>query len=167
MARPQGSMWPSYLAEMGLPGSCISVEITEAVLLNASNRVSYQLQQYHDAGMQVAIDDFGTGYSSLAYLKKFDIDYLKIDQAFIRDMQHNEDDRAIVRSVTAMAHELGLLVIAEGIETIEQNDLLIAAGCDFGQGFHFSRPVPSAQFEHLLEVDRQHGGIRSTISSIT
>ncbi len=167
MARPQGSMWPSYLADMDLPGSCISVEITEAVLLNASNRVSYQLQQYHDAGMQVAIDDFGTGYSSLAYLKKFDIDYLKIDQTFIRDMQHNEDDRAIVRSVTAMAHELGLLVIAEGIETIEQNDFLIAVGCDFGQGFHFSRPVPPVQFEHLLEMDRQHGGVRSAMVSIT
>jgi EAL domain-containing protein (putative c-di-GMP-specific phosphodiesterase class I) len=145
-----GATWTSYLADMGLSGQAISVEITEAVLLNVSGRVTQQLEQYRGAGMQVAIDDFGTGYSSLAYLKKFDIDYLKIDQTFVRDMQENEDDRAIVRSVTAMAHELGLRVIAEGVETLQQMELLIAAGCDYGQGYYFSRPMPFAQFEHML-----------------
>ena len=159
MARAGGSHWPSYLDALGLSGGSMAVEITEAVLLNTSSRVTDQLQQYHAAGMQVAIDDFGTGYSSLSYLKKFDIDYLKIDQAFIRDMERSEDDRAIVRSVTAMAHELGLQVIAEGIETPEQEQLLEAAGCDFGQGFYFSKPMPAARFAHLLIVTG-HGGLR-------
>ena len=154
MARSAGSDWPSYLGRLGLPGTCMAVEITEAVLLNASARVCAQLRQYHDAGMQVAIDDFGTGYSSLAYLKKFDIDYLKIDQAFIREMVHNDGDRAIVRSVTAMAHELGLQVIAEGIENPLQRDLLLAAGCDYGQGYHFSAPLPVPAFERLLRGQR-------------
>ena len=150
MARVDGTSWPGYLDQLGISGSSVSVEITEAVLLNASSRVERQLKQYHDAGIQVAIDDFGTGYSSLAYLKKFEIDYLKIDQSFIHDMAHNEGDRAIVRSVTAMAHELGLQVVAEGIETLEQHTLLVAAGCDFGQGFYYSRPMPQAGLENLL-----------------
>jgi diguanylate cyclase (GGDEF)-like protein len=150
MARSSGGAWTSYLADLGLSGQAISVEITEAVLLNMSGRVTQQLEQYRGAGMQVAIDDFGTGYSSLAYLKKLDIDYLKIDQTFVRDMQQNDDDCAIVRSVTAMAHELGLRVIAEGVETVEQVELLLAAGCDYGQGYYFSRPMPFGQFEHML-----------------
>ena len=150
MARVDGTSWPSYLDQLGINGSSVSVEITEAVLLNASSRVERQLMQYRDAGIQVAIDDFGTGYSSLAYLKKFEIDYLKIDQSFIHDMAHNETDRAIVRSVTAMAHELGLQVVAEGIETLEQHGLLVAVGCDFGQGFYYSRPMPQAGLERLL-----------------
>ena len=150
MSRVNGTHWPHYLEQMGMAGSSMSVEITEAVLLNASSRVERQLLQYRDAGIQVAIDDFGTGYSSLAYLKKFEIDYLKIDQSFIQDMCRNEGDRAIVRSVTAMGHELGLKVIAEGIETQEQHALLVSAGCDFGQGFHYARPLPQADFERLL-----------------
>ena len=150
MARADDTNWPRYLEQLGINGSSMSVEITEAVLLNASSRVERQLMQYRDAGIQVAIDDFGTGYSSLAYLKKFEIDYLKIDQSFIHDMAHDEGDRAIVRSVTAMAHELGLQVVAEGIETLEQHGLLVAAGCDFGQGFHYARPLPQAGFERLL-----------------
>lgn len=142
--------WPAYLKEMGMDGSSVSVEITEGLLLNASPAIVNKLLQYRDAGIQVAIDDFGTGYSSMAYLKKFDIDYLKIDQSFIRDMVTNESDRAIVRSVTAMAHELGLQVIAEGIETAEQQKLLIEAQCDFGQGFLFSEAVPAEAFERML-----------------
>ena len=150
MSRADGTDWPRYLDQLGIDGNSVSVEITEAVLLNASSRVERQLMQYRDAGIQVAIDDFGTGYSSLAYLKKFEIDYLKIDQSFIHDMAHDEGDRAIVRSVTAMAHELGLQVVAEGIETAQQHALLVAAGCDFGQGFHYARPLPQAGFERLL-----------------
>jgi diguanylate cyclase (GGDEF)-like protein/PAS domain S-box-containing protein len=156
-ARTPVSDWPEHLSRVSLPGHCMSVEITEASLLNASTRVTEQLKQFHDVGMEVAIDDFGTGYSSLAYLKKFDIDYLKIDQTFVGEMHRDENDRAIVRSVTAMAHELGLQVIAEGIEIQQHLDLLIAAGCDYGQGFYFSKPVPSAQFEHLLKRDMVAG----------
>lgn len=145
--------WANHLGQLGLPGNSISVEITEGLLLNASSGVTDKLVEYRDAGIEVAIDDFGTGYSSLAYLKKFDIDYLKIDQSFIHDMAHQTADWAIVRSMIAMAHELGLKVIAEGIETQEQRALLIDAGCDFGQGFLFSRAIPAAEFERVLRHD--------------
>ena len=145
--------WPDHLTELGLTGSSVSVEITEGLLLDASPGVSAKLLQYHDAGIKVAIDDFGTGYSSIAYLKKFEVDYLKIDQSFVRDISGSVGDRAIVRSIIAMAHELGLEVIAEGIETVEQKDFLIEGQCDFGQGFLFSKAVPADQFERMLMAE--------------
>ena len=133
-----------------MPGNSISVEITEGVLLNASPAVADTLLQYRDAGIQVALDDFGTGYSSMAYLKKFDIDYLKIDQSFVRDIETNEGSRTIAESIIVMAHKLGLKVIAEGIETDGQKKLLQAAGCDYGQGHLFSKAVPPDTFEQML-----------------
>jgi diguanylate cyclase (GGDEF)-like protein/PAS domain S-box-containing protein len=142
--------WTDYLRQLGLSGSSISVEITEGLLLNASADVAEQLLQYRDAGIQVTIDDFGTGYSSMAYLKKFDIDYLKIDQSFVRDMETDAGNRTIAESIIVMAHKLGMQVIAEGIETIAQKELLIAAGCDYGQGFLFSAAVPPQAFEQML-----------------
>lgn len=143
--------WPAYLEELGLTGTSVSVEITEGLLLDASPSVSAKLLQYHNAGIKVAIDDFGTGYSSIAYLKKFAVDYLKIDQSFVQDISNSLGDRAIVRSIIAMAHELGLEVIAEGIETVEQKDFLIDGMCDFGQGFLFSKAVPAKEFALLLD----------------
>jgi diguanylate cyclase (GGDEF)-like protein/PAS domain S-box-containing protein len=145
--------WPAHLKELGVSGNSVSVEITEGVLLDASPHVSATLLLYHDAGIKVAIDDFGTGYSSIAYLKKFEVDYLKIDQSFVRDIASDLGDRAIVRSIIAMAHELGLEVIAEGIETLEQKQLLVDGQCDFGQGFLFSRAVPEQQFEQMLMAE--------------
>ena len=145
--------WPAYLLELGLTGSSVSVEITEGLLLDASPSVSATLLQYHNAGIKVAIDDFGTGYSSIAYLKKFEVDYLKIDQSFVRDIESSLSDRAIVRSIIAMAHELGLEVIAEGIETVEQKEFLIDGLCDFGQGFLFSKAVPASEFERMLMAE--------------
>jgi diguanylate cyclase (GGDEF)-like protein/PAS domain S-box-containing protein len=142
--------WTDYLRQLGLSGSSISVEITEGLLLNASADVAEQLLQYRDAGIQVTIDDFGTGYSSMAYLKKFDIDYLKIDQSFVCDMETDAGNRTIAESIIVMAHKLGMQVIAEGIETIAQKELLIAAGCDYGQGFLFSAAVPPQAFEQML-----------------
>lgn len=152
LSRSEGVNWVDHLRESGLPGNSISVEITEGMLLNASSTVTNRLLQYRDAGIQVAIDDFGTGYSSMAYLRKFDIDYLKIDQSFVREVASNSGDRAIVRSIIAMAHELGLQVIAEGIETTEQKQTLVDAGCDFGQGFLFSHPLPADEFERVLHI---------------
>ena len=149
--------WGQYLASLGLPGSSITVEITEGVLLNASAAVSGMLFEYRDAGIQVAIDDFGTGYSSLAYLKKFDIDYLKIDQSFVHDMTQTDSDRAIAESMIVMAHRLGLKVIAEGIETDQQFELLRAAGCDYGQGFLYAPAAPPEEFERMLAQDRGAG----------
>ncbi len=149
-----GESWLTYLERMNLPGAAISVEITEGMLLHAADNVADTLLRYRDAGIQVAIDDFGTGYSSMSYLKKFDIDYLKIDQSFIRDITTDPTNQTIAESIIVMAHKLGLKVIAEGIETDEQRDLLVAAGCDYGQGYLFSQPVPAEQFEQLLGTSR-------------
>jgi len=146
----QGVHWLSYLEMLGLLGNAVVVEITEGLLLNASPAVAARLFEYRDGGIQVAIDDFGTGYSSMQYLKKFDIDYLKIDQSFVRDMVSDASDRTIVKSIIVMAHELGLQVIAEGIETVAQRDLLQGAGCDFGQGFLFSKAVSADEFGRMM-----------------
>ncbi|HEU4709534.1 MAG TPA: EAL domain-containing protein [Methylophilaceae bacterium] len=142
--------WPAYLDRLGLPGQSIIVEITEGVLLNASSITTEQLLRLREAGMQVALDDFGMGYSSLSYLQKFDIDNLKIDQTFIRNLSHNPDDMALCKAIIVMAHTLGIKVIAEGVETPEQCQLLAEAGCDYGQGYLFSRPLPAHEFESLL-----------------
>ncbi|HYD80254.1 MAG TPA: EAL domain-containing protein [Paucimonas sp.] len=150
-AGEEGVDWVKHLNDLGLSRNCISVEITEGMLLNASDDVSSRLLEYRDAGIQVALDDFGTGYSSMSYLKKFDIDYLKIDQSFVRDMSHNQGSRTIAETMIMMAHKLGMRVIAEGIETSEQRELLARAGCDYGQGFLFSRAVAPQELEALLQ----------------
>jgi diguanylate cyclase (GGDEF)-like protein/PAS domain S-box-containing protein len=143
--------WLDYLDSLGLSGNSIAIEITEGLLLNADPQVADILLKFRDAGIQVAIDDFGTGYSSLAYLKKFDIDYLKIDQSFVRNLASDPNDRALCEAIIVMAHKLELKVIAEGVETEEQRNLLSAAGCDFAQGYLFSRPIPPEEFEVLLK----------------
>ncbi|WP_432742616.1 EAL domain-containing protein [Methylobacter sp. G7] len=142
--------WFEYLRELGLPGQSIVVEITEGLLMDAGTLIIDQLLAFRDAGIQVSLDDFGTGYSSLSYLKKFDIDYLKIDQSFTRNLGPNANELALCEAIIVMAHKLGIKVIAEGIETREQCDLLMAAGCDYGQGYLFSRPVAADEFEKLL-----------------
>jgi len=152
MQRKRAMNWGRYLNELGMAWNSVSVEITEGVLFNTSLATEEQLLSMRDAGIQVAIDDFGTGYSSMAYLKKFDVDYLKIDQSFVRDTAPDSTSRTIAETIIVMAHKLGLKVIAEGIETPEQRDWLQHAGCDFGQGFLFSRPVPPEEFERLLHA---------------
>ena len=142
--------WLMELEQNGLHASSLVVEITEGVLLDDDGNVKERLLASRDAGIQVAIDDFGTGYSSLAYLKKFDIDYLKIDQTFVNNLGNHPDDMALCEAIIVMAHKLGLKVIAEGVETEQQRDLLVQAGCDFAQGFLFSRPLPAAELEKLL-----------------
>ena len=112
--------------------------------------MSKALLDFRDIGIEVAIDDFGTGYSSLAYLSQFDIDYLKIDKSFTQNLAPNSSDMVLSKAIIVMAHELGMEVVAEGIETQEQLDLLIAARCDYGQGYLFSRPVPVGKFEEIL-----------------
>jgi diguanylate cyclase (GGDEF)-like protein/PAS domain S-box-containing protein len=141
--------WLDYMKQLGLVGQSLVVEITEGLLLDTSQNVSKKLLAFRDAGIQVALDDFGTGYSSLAYLRRFDIDYIKIDQSFVRNISTQPDDLALCESIIAMAHKLGLSVIAEGIETEEQCALLKAAGCDYGQGYWFSPAVPVEKFEKL------------------
>jgi diguanylate cyclase (GGDEF)-like protein/PAS domain S-box-containing protein len=138
--------WALQLQVLGLPGSSIVVEITEGLLLDTSPSVAERLLELGDAGIQVSLDDFGTGYSSLSYLQKFDIDYLKIDQSFVRHLIPNSTDLALCKAIIVMAHELGMKVIAEGVETEQQRDLLAAAGCDYGQGYWFAQPMSAQDF---------------------
>lgn len=145
------SDWVNYLHEQKLDGHSIIVEITENLLLDVHELVVKQLLNFRDAGVQVAIDDFGTGYSSLSYLKKFDIDYLKIDQSFISNLDSRSNDRILCEAVITMAHRLGMKVIAEGVETDSQKQLLIAMGCDYGQGYFFSKPLTTENFEAFLQ----------------
>ena len=142
----------THFASLGL--AQISFEITEGILLCDSPCVMERLSNLTAAGVQLAIDDFGTGHSSMAYLKKFHVNYLKIDQSFVRDMTTNEDSRTIVETIIMMAHKLGLKVIAEGVETAEQRDWLREATCDFAQGYLFSQAVSAPEFEKLLRQDK-------------
>jgi diguanylate cyclase (GGDEF)-like protein/PAS domain S-box-containing protein len=150
MARDIETDWLEYLSSSGIPCTNIVIEITEGILLHASSNVMSKLLEYRDAGVQVAIDDFGTGYSSMAYLKKFHIDYLKIDRSFVQDIEKDQGSRTIVETMVVMAHKLGIAVIAEGIETVAQAKMLASAGCDYGQGFFFSAPVLSDVIEQML-----------------
>jgi diguanylate cyclase (GGDEF)-like protein/PAS domain S-box-containing protein len=142
--------WIDELEAMGLPGSAIAIEITERLLINNDAKINKKLRAFHNAGMQVSIDDFGTGYSSLAYLIRFDIDYLKIDYSFISNLAAGAPEFALCEAIVVMAHKLGVKVIAEGVETEQQLDLLKEIGCDYGQGYLFSRPLPSEKLEELL-----------------
>ncbi|MBI3524546.1 MAG: EAL domain-containing protein [Betaproteobacteria bacterium] len=151
-AASEQDAWLEYLLEQDLSGRNMVIEITEGLLLDADSGVATQLLQFKNAGMQVAIDDFGTGYSALSYLNKFDLDFLKIDQSFVRNLARDSSDLALSEAIIVMAHKLGLKVVAEGVETAEQRDLLIAAGCDYAQGYLYSRPVPAREFEKLLGV---------------
>ena len=152
--------WQKFLQDLGLPGQNLIVEITESMLLNADDEVVDKLLWMRDTGIQVAIDDFGTGYSSLSYLRKFDIDYLKIDKSFIHNLEADRNNIILSEAIIMMAHKLGLKVIAEGVETKHQKHMLIEAGCDYAQGYLFSRPVPVGEFETLLEHQplSAHGG---------
>jgi EAL domain-containing protein (putative c-di-GMP-specific phosphodiesterase class I) len=141
--------------EQALSGNNFVFEITEGLLMNADQRINDKLMTLRDAGIQVSIDDFGTGYSSLSYLKKFDIDYLKIDQSFVRNLAQDQDDMALCEAIIVMAHKLGLKVIAEGVETVQQRDILNKAGCDYAQGYFYSRPIPPEEFEKWLQDRRK------------
>ncbi|MEJ2654103.1 MAG: EAL domain-containing protein [Acidihalobacter sp.] len=147
---PLVSDWLGHLQTLGVSESCISVEITEGLLLNALPTVTDKLLAFRDAGIQVAIDDFGTGYSALSYLKRFDIDYLKIDRSFVHNLEHDSHDLALSEAIVSMAHKLGLQVVAEGVETEVQRRRLADIGCDYGQGYLFSKPLPADDFEQYL-----------------
>ena len=142
--------WDNDLALFERAGKQIAVEITEGLLLNDTPGVQARLGQLAQTGVQFSIDDFGIGYSSMAYLKKFKVDFLKIDQSFVKDITTNLNSSVFAETIVLMAHKLGLKVIAEGIETAEQRDVLKTMGCDYAQGFLFSKPVSSASFERLL-----------------
>lgn len=149
--RARSEAWLRHLQDIGLSGTNIIIEITESLLLHAQTDITDQLLRFRDAGIQIAIDDFGTGYSTLSYLKQFPIDYLKIDRSFVRDIATDANDMALSRAIIVMAHELGMKVIAEGVETLEQRNLLAAAGCDYAQGYLYAEtPLSPEAFEAFL-----------------
>jgi len=118
--------------------------------MEPSPAVIKNLNQLKDLDIQVAIDDFGTGYSSLSYLKNFSFDFLKIDQSFVRSLAIDSDEMELVKAIIIMAHKLGCKVVAEGIENKEQRDILIDAGCDYGQGYYYSKPMMASEFEYFI-----------------
>jgi diguanylate cyclase (GGDEF)-like protein len=152
--------WVKYLAEIDLPGKQLVIEITESMLLDSNSNIFEQLAKYRKAGIQISIDDFGTGYSSLSYLKKFDADYLKIDRSFVMGMASDKHDMVLSEAIIAMAHKLGITVIAEGIETEEQKGMLTDANCNFGQGFYFAKAVSAEDFEFLLDSKKYRSSLQ-------
>jgi EAL domain-containing protein (putative c-di-GMP-specific phosphodiesterase class I) len=139
------------------PRGPLEIEITEGVLMDKTDEVIQTLSRIRQMGVCVAIDDFGTGYSSLRYLARLPIDTLKIDRSFVMAMTENADDMAIVSSIISLAHGLDLKVVAEGVETAEQQKLLRLLRCDQMQGYLFSKPVAKDELENLLRSERNKG----------
>ena len=144
------------LLDTGLEPDCLELELTESLFMSDITPAVELLHRMKALGVKLSIDDFGTGYSSFSYLSRFPIDVLKIDRSFVSDITQDANDAAIVASIIALAHNLRLSVIAEGVETAEQLDYLRHQGCDEMQGYYFSRPLPAREFEQLL---RQHLGL--------
>jgi diguanylate cyclase (GGDEF)-like protein/PAS domain S-box-containing protein len=149
----------AILREEQLPPELLELELTESLLLEATEETRLQLMALKSLGLTLAMDDFGTGYSSLSYLKKFPIDVIKIDRSFIKDIPGNQDDMEITSAVIAMAHKLNLQVVAEGIETIEQLAVLRRQKCNIGQGYLFDKPIPG---KDLIERLRAYTGRSSS-----
>jgi diguanylate cyclase (GGDEF)-like protein/PAS domain S-box-containing protein len=141
----------ALVQQSGLPTTQVELEITEGVFLDDSARAIDTLSAFKALGFKVAMDDFGTGYSSLSYLKRLPLDQLKIDQSFVRDVLTDSNDAAIARTIVALAHSLGLSVIAEGVETQEQRDFLLNNGCSHYQGYWFSKPLPIDAFNAYVQ----------------
>ena len=147
-----GAPWISHLSIINLPANHLVIEITESLLLGEEINILEKLNRFREAGIEVALDDFGTGYSAMSYLKKFNIDYLKIDRSFVRDLETDQNDRAIAEAIVVMAHKLGLKTIAEGVETEQQKNILAEVGCDYVQGYYFAKPMPVEDFLSLVKI---------------
>ena len=139
------------LEETGLSAEYLELELTESLIMHNAELFISTLREIREIGIELAVDDFGTGYSSLSYLKRFPINRLKIDQSFVRDVAGDADSGAISAAIIMLGHSLGLKVIAEGVETIEQLDFLQSSRCNEIQGFYFSRPLPAEEMRHFLE----------------
>jgi EAL domain-containing protein (putative c-di-GMP-specific phosphodiesterase class I) len=137
----------SYLEQYDLPANVIEIEITESVAMEDPANTIETLNRIKELGCNIAIDDFGTGYSSLAYLKNLPVNTLKLDRSFVKDIETDENDRAISKATISLSHSLGLTVVAEGVETLFQKDFLCSLDCDYLQGYLFSKPAP---FEKIV-----------------
>lgn len=154
-ANAKHSEWLKELAGEPNGTKPIVIEITESLFLDDTGKVSEKIQEYRSRGIKIALDDFGTGYSSLSYLRQFDIDYLKIDRSFVANMEKNEQDQLLCKAIIEMAHGLDLKVVAEGIENNKQRLMLLNAGCDYGQGYYFSKPLNANDFEDYLRKNHE------------
>ena len=143
------------LDDAGLEPRYLEVELTESAVMSDPEESVAILEHLSDMGVLVSVDDFGTGYSSMSYLRRFPIDKLKIDRIFINEIASRPEDASIVRAIVSLAHSLRLKVVAEGVETPAQLDFLKTAGCDEYQGYHFSRPLPAAEFERLIRESQE------------
>jgi len=140
-----------YLNKYALPPKCLDIEISEFVLMSNTEKIHKRLVELQHFGTTISIDDFGTGYSSLSYLKRFKVNTLKIDKSFIKNIPHDENDVAITVAIIALAQSLDLNVVAEGVETSEQERFLVEQNCTLAQGYYYSRPVPVSEFEDLYK----------------
>jgi diguanylate cyclase (GGDEF)-like protein/PAS domain S-box-containing protein len=141
------------LCQAGLSPSCLEVEVTEGVLLDRdAGRIEQALRTLSTAGVTIALDDFGTGYASLAHLKRFPVNVIKIDRSFVREMEGDAEDAAIVKALLSLSHNLGIQVVAEGIETLAQASLLWEQDCELGQGYFLSRPVAGEDVPQLIRA---------------
>jgi len=143
------------ITQSGLTPDSLELEITESLVMHNPEGAAETLHKLKDMGITLSIDDFGTGYSSLAYLKRFPIDCVKIDRSFIKDIPTEADDMAITKGIIALGHSLRLKVIAEGVETKEQQDFLRSNACDEMQGYLFSKPLPAEEVTTLLKTHTQ------------
>ena len=153
------------LKESGIPHSMIELEVTEGFIMNDSENSIDVLYQLRDLGVPMSIDDFGTGYSSLSYLKQLPIGRIKVDQSFVRGIPEDKDDVAITKSIVSLGQNLGLNVIAEGVETAEQRDFLLDIGCEFGQGYFYYKPMPASDFFDEFKSSRDSSGGEQSRSS--
>ena len=145
------SAFTTIMQETGCKAEWLELEVTESQIMRNPKKAIKILQQISDIGIELAVDDFGTGYSSLAYLKKFPIDKLKIDQSFVKDLPDDKEDAAITKAVIALANSLQLRIIAEGVEKREQKDFIVESGCHNIQGYFYSKPIPAEDMELLLK----------------
>jgi EAL domain-containing protein (putative c-di-GMP-specific phosphodiesterase class I) len=150
-------MIEEIIRETEITPESLELEFTESVIMEKADKTLMSLK---NMGVHLSIDDFGTGYSSLSYLKHFPIDRIKIDRSFITDINHSNDDAAIVEAIISMAHSLNLKVIAEGVENISQMDFLVARGCDEMQGFYLGEPMPPDQLIQVLEDSYSRNHVR-------
>lgn len=143
------------LQETGLDPQYLSLEITESAVMKDVQVTSATLRELKGLGVELSVDDFGTGYSSLSYLKRFPVDYLKIDRSFVEELKGNAEDAMLVSGIIRLAHTLGMRVVAEGVESVEQLQRLQGLGCDLAQGYYFSKPLPGEAVPGLLAHARQ------------
>jgi EAL domain-containing protein (putative c-di-GMP-specific phosphodiesterase class I) len=155
------------LAQAELDPAYLELELTESFVMHDAERINIAMQSLKALGVDISVDDFGTGYSSLSYLKRFPVDRLKVDKSFVRDIDSDPDDAAIVRAIITLGHALGLKVVAEGVETHAHLEFLRQHGCDELQGYYFSRPVPTAEMEAMLfsmATDRCQAAMQNGVS---